>query len=73
MFEVPQNSQVAAAYSTRETARILNVQPSTVRAAVQRGELPGFKFGRLLRIPRGAVEGLLCGQNDSGKPSASAL
>jgi excisionase family DNA binding protein len=34
-----------------EVAELLEMDPRTVRAALQRGEIPGFKVGAWWRIP----------------------
>jgi len=42
--------------ATSEVARLWGVHVKTVRAAVSRGELPGFMVSGRLRIPRADAE-----------------
>ena len=49
----------AQACSIREAAELLNVSPDTVRNAVFRGELPSFRVGRRVLVPRAALDRLL--------------
>ena len=51
----------AAALTARQAAAILGMQEKTVRRAALRGELPSFRLGGRVRIPRAAVERLLAG------------
>ena len=44
---------------TGEAARLLGVQPSTVRAAVVRGDLPGIQLGTMTLISRAPLMRLL--------------
>jgi excisionase family DNA binding protein len=46
----------------KEAARILNCNPKTLYAALQRGEIPSIKIGRLRLIPRPVFERLLRGE-----------
>lgn len=45
--------------STAETAAELGLSPRTVYALINRGELDAHKFGRVIRVPRAAVERLI--------------
>lgn len=45
-----------------EVARRLRVGRQTVLRMIERGELKGFKRGRLIRVTFASVEGLLAGQ-----------
>lgn len=42
--------------TVEEVAGILRVNPKTVYRAIERGELPGLRFGRVIRVPRHALE-----------------
>jgi len=42
--------------STEEVASATGLDVKTVRAAVERGEVPSCKIGRLIKIPRWWVE-----------------
>lgn len=50
-----------AALTARQAAALLGVGEKTVRRAALRGELPSFRLGGRVRIPRAAVERLLAG------------
>lgn len=45
--------------STTETATELGITPRTVYALINRGELDGHKFGRVIRVRRSAVDDLI--------------
>lgn len=38
-----------------ETAKLLRVGKNTVRAAIDRGEIPVMRFGRTVRVPRSSL------------------
>ena len=42
-----------------EVAERCRIHPSTVRAMIERGDLPGVRIGKLYRIPQEAVERLV--------------
>ncbi len=42
-----------------EVAERCRIHPATVRAMIERRELPGVRIGKLYRIPREAVERLV--------------
>jgi excisionase family DNA binding protein len=46
-------------YSVPEAGRILGLGKNASYDAARRGELPALRFGRLLRVPRAALERLL--------------
>lgn len=48
-------------YSIDEAARILKVNPKTIRRMIDRGELISHKVGRQHRIPRAQLEKFLDG------------
>jgi len=56
--------------SAIEVARRLRVGRKTVLAMIERGELKGFKRGRLIRVTAASVQRLLDGQaaEAPGKP-----
>jgi excisionase family DNA binding protein len=43
------------AYTVEEAARLLAVHVQTIRAAIARGDLPGFKVGRQWRVSAEAL------------------
>jgi excisionase family DNA binding protein len=45
--------------TSRETCEALRVAPETVRAMLRRGDLEGFRVGRVTRVARESVERLL--------------
>lgn len=45
-----------------EAARLLRICPNSVRAAIQRGEIPCLRIGRRILIPRAALDALLAGR-----------
>lgn len=50
---VPEGARpVAAMLTVKQAARALGVHEQTVRAQLERGELPGMRIGRIWRIPR---------------------
>ena len=42
-----------------EVAEWCRIHPATVRAMIERGDLPGVRIGKLYRIPQEAVERLV--------------
>lgn len=42
--------------SVPETAHATGLDVKTVRAAIERGEIPGQRIGRLLKVPRWWVD-----------------
>jgi excisionase family DNA binding protein len=46
-------------YSVREVAEQLGVHPETIRRHIHEGRLEAVRVGRLLRIPKEALETLL--------------
>ena len=48
--------QEPAVYQVREVAALLGLDPKSVYAAVQSGELPGRRVGRRVLIPRKAFD-----------------
>lgn len=53
-----------------ECARQLGLHANTVRRAIRDGRLPAFRFGGVLLIPAGAIDGLLA--SGGGKPDRLA-
>ncbi len=51
-----------AVLRVEEAARLLRVSPQTVYAACRAGTLPTVRVGRVLRLPRAAIERLLRGE-----------
>jgi excisionase family DNA binding protein len=51
-----------AVLTVEEAARVLGVAKNTLYEAIQRGEVPHVRLGRLIRVPRHALEVLLKGQ-----------
>ena len=49
-------------YSVREVAEQLGVHPETIRRQIHEGRLEAVRVGRLLRIPKEALEALLDAQ-----------
>lgn len=46
-------------YSVPEAGRIVGLGKNASYEAARRGELPVLRFGRLLRVPRAALERML--------------
>jgi excisionase family DNA binding protein len=46
-------------YSVPEAGRIVGLGKNASYDAVRRGELPVLRFGRILRVPRAALEQML--------------
>ncbi len=49
-----------------EVAEWCRIHPATVRAMIERGDLPGVRIGKLYRIPQEAVERLVHISDHSG-------
>jgi len=45
--------------TVEEAARILRIGRNSAYKAVERGDLPVLRFGRLYRVPRRAIEAML--------------
>jgi excisionase family DNA binding protein len=56
--------------SVREVARQLGVHPETIRRLIHDGRLDAVRVGRVLRVPREAVEAFLAQQRV--KPTRSS-
>ena len=54
------------AYTIEEVAEILKVNPRTVNRMLERGELKGFKVGRLWRVSQTALEAYMSGERPEG-------
>ncbi len=50
--------------TSSEVGRVLSVSRDTVRAMLDRGELSGFRCGRVVRLRRDSVERLVGGPID---------
>ena len=50
----------ARPYTPQELATRWQCSAETIRQMVKRGELPGFRAGRMIRIPSKAVEDYEC-------------
>lgn len=48
-----------ALLTVREASRVLRISPPTVRRLLTKGELRGFRVGKVIRLERGSVERLL--------------
>jgi len=48
-------------YSPQEISSILGVHHQTVREWIQCGKLEGLKFGKLWRVPEGALNSMMSG------------
>ncbi len=55
------NDGIKGALSVRELAKTLNLDPKTVYAAAQRGEIPTIVIGRRVLIPARWLEQKLSG------------
>jgi excisionase family DNA binding protein len=53
------HEQKALAVGVTEASAMLGVCKQTLRAAVAAGELPSFKIGKSIKIPKAALERLL--------------
>lgn len=47
-----------------EVARLLRISRGTAYEAVRTGQLPSIRFGRVIRVPRHALECLLAGREE---------
>jgi excisionase family DNA binding protein len=52
--------------TTQEAARVLRVHPWTVRAAIERGELPHVRIGRCLRIKTADLDAFVAARREGG-------
>ncbi|MGE0542429.1 MAG: helix-turn-helix domain-containing protein [Dehalococcoidia bacterium] len=50
------------AYTIEEVAEVLQVNPRTINRMLDRGELKGFKVGRLWRISQEALDAYMRGE-----------
>lgn len=50
-----------------EVAKILRIGRTTAYEAVRTGQIPSLRFGRVIRVPRHALESLLSAQGTDGK------
>jgi len=48
--------QMKVLLGVREAAEATGLDEKTVRSAVERGEIPGMRIGRLIKIPRWWVD-----------------
>jgi excisionase family DNA binding protein len=46
---------------TTEAARLLGVTPRTVYRLIDEGDLPAYKFGRVIRLQRAEIEEFIAG------------
>lgn len=51
-----------ATLSVQEAGRYLGIGRDAAYAAARSGELPSVRFGRLIRVPRAALEKMLEGE-----------
>lgn len=63
--------QAQQAYSVTEVAKILGLSRPTVYQALRRNELPSFRVGGKVLVPRAAVERMLAGGNTATRTPAS--
>lgn len=45
--------------STKEAARRLGIAPSTLYKLIDAGELPAYRFGRVIRLQQAEVDGFI--------------
>ena len=57
-------------YTVAEAAALLRVSGNLIRRSIDRGEIPAIRLGRVIRIPRHVVDGLL-GASVALAPSAA--
>lgn len=55
----PENARESEVLTVKEAAAVLRIQRSAAYAAVARGEIPSFRIGGSIRIPRRALDELL--------------
>ena len=55
-------------YTGRALARLLSVNPETIRRAAARGELASVRMGRDRRYPESAVKAWLEARREEGRP-----
>lgn len=53
--------------TTAEVGRLLRVSQETVRAMLERGDLEGFRVGRVVRIRKASVQRILKDRGGSGE------
>lgn len=63
------DDEIPVALRIDDAARLLDVHPETIRQMVRRGDLASVRVGRLLRIPRHSLIGLLQGEDYEVRPS----
>jgi excisionase family DNA binding protein len=59
-------------YTVEEAGRLLRIGRGAAYEAVRRGDLPAVRIGRSLRVPRHALETMLCLANDETQPGRAA-
>jgi excisionase family DNA binding protein len=60
---------LAALLTVPETAKLLRISRNLAYDLVARGEIPAVRLGRVIRIPRGALEQWVARQS-LGRPSS---
>ncbi len=53
--------------SVEETAKILSISRGLAYEMIRQGNIPALRFGRIIRVPRYALEQLLNAQDAGGK------
>ena len=53
--------------SVEETAKILSISRGLAYEMIRQGKIPALRFGRIIRVPRYALEQLLNAQDAGGK------
>jgi excisionase family DNA binding protein len=61
-----QDARADGLVTTAEAARVLRVHPWTVRAAIERGELPHVRIGRCLRIKTADLDAFVAARREGG-------
>lgn len=66
------NAETPSVLTVAEAAKILRLAKNTCYGAIHRGELPAFRVGRRLLVPRDALERLLFAAPVKPKGEASS-
>lgn len=54
-----ETKHTTATYTIPEVARILGVGRMAAYKAAERGDIPSFRIGKLVRVPKSAIDRLL--------------
>jgi excisionase family DNA binding protein len=64
---MPKQEDERLTISVEEAAKICGISRGLAYSMVHQKKIPALRFGRVIRVPRYALEQLLHAQNDNGK------